>query len=401
MKKIEGELNAEQLAEIHKQCEEMGIVPINSPPNEDLRLSELNRLGILEQNLNNDPRYSSLTEIAAHLMETPLCAINILGSTIQRCKMIYGVSKEEKEELEIDEPRDLSICQFSLTNPHQALVIENLLEDERTRNKYLHPDSSSIRFYTGAPLMSSRGFSLGTLCVVDEKPRSVKHSQIEGLRLLADQIVFLIEKQYEEEKSKIDKTDDDQGFTQAIGEYYSSATILFSDVVGFTSKVERIDPGELLQTLDTFFRGFDQIVKKHQIHKVKTIGDAYMCVGGIFKKNKFHAKEICSAALDMLQFVEAINLQREILEKEKWEIRIGIHSGALIAGTSGKSFDIWGDAVNIAARLESTSEPGKIQISEKTKDYLEGKGEITDRGEINLKGKGHFKTYFLESLNNN
>ena len=258
MKKIEGELNAEQLAEIHKQCEEMGIVPINSPPNEDLRLSELNRLGILEKNLNNDPRYSSLTEIAAHLMETPLCAINILGSTIQRCKMIYGVSKEEKEELEIDEPRDLSICQFSLTNPHQPLVIENLLEDKRTRNKYLHPDSSSIRFYTGAPLMSSRGFSFGTLCVVDEKPRSVRHSQIEGLRLLADQIVFLIEKQYEEEKSKIEKTGDDQNFIQAIGEYYSSATILFSDVVGFTSKVERIDPGGLLQTLDTFFRGFNQ-----------------------------------------------------------------------------------------------------------------------------------------------
>lgn len=398
MEKIEGELNAVQQAEIHKQCKKMGMIPVSNLPNEDLRLAELNRLGILEKDLNQDPRYSSLTEITAHLMETPLCAINILGSTFQRCKMIYGLSEEEEEDFEIDEPRDLSICQFSLSNPHQPLVIENLLEDERTRNKYLHPESSSLRFYTGAPLMSSRGFSLGTLCVVDDKPRSVKHSQIEGLRLLADQIVYLIENQYEEEQEEISPTAEEKP-AQAVGQYYSAATILFADMVGFTSKVERLDPGELLQTLDTFFQGFDQIVNKHQIHKVKTIGDAYMCVGGVFQKTKSHAKKVCSAGLDMLQFVDAINLQREIHGKERWDIRIGIHSGPLIAGTSGNSFDVWGDAVNIAARLESSSEPGKIQISEKTRDYLEGDGELTDRGQINLKGKGSFKTFFLESLN--
>ena len=100
-----------------------------------------------------------------------------------------------------------------------------------------------------------------------------------------------------------------------------------------------------------------------------------------------------------MKFVDAINLQREVLGKERLELRIGIHSGALIAGTSGNAFDIWGDAVNIAARLESSSKPGKVQISEKTKDYLEGEGELTSRGEINLKGKGRVKTFFLESLN--
>ena len=123
MEKIEGELNAVQQAEIHKQCKKMGMIPVSNLPNEDLRLAELNRLGILEKDLNQDPRYSSLTEITAHLMETPLCAINILGSTFQRCKMIYGLSEEEEEDFEIDEPRDLSICQFSLSNPHQPLVI--------------------------------------------------------------------------------------------------------------------------------------------------------------------------------------------------------------------------------------------------------------------------------------
>ena len=82
-----------------------------------------------------------------------------------------------------------------------------------------------------------------------------------------------------------------------------------------------------------------------------------MCVGGISEQRNSHAKKVCMVALDMLRFVEAVNLQQEILGKERWELRFGIHSGPLIAGTSGNAFDIWGDAVNIASRLESTSEP--------------------------------------------
>ena len=124
-----------------------------------------------------------------------------------------------------------------------------------------------------------------------------------------------------------------------------------------------------------------------------------MCVGGISEQSNTHAINVCMAALDMLQFVEGVNLQHEVLGNERWEIRIGIHSGPLIAGTSGNAFDIWGDAVNIASRMESTSEPGKIHISEKTMDYLEGEGQLTSRGEITLKGKGVWSTFFLESLN--
>ena len=160
-------------------------------------MKELKRLGMLEKDLEQDPRYASLTEVAAYLTECPHCAINILGSTVQRCKIIFGLSKEEEKDFERDSPRDLSICQFSLTNPHQPLIIENLLEDERTKQKYSSPESSHIRFYAGAPLISSRGFALGTLCVVDGTPKSLKHNQIEGLRLLADQIVSLIESEHD------------------------------------------------------------------------------------------------------------------------------------------------------------------------------------------------------------
>ena len=393
------ELKQEELDKVQKICRDQGIVPVSNIPNEDLRLTELKRLDIMDKDLGQDPRYSSLTEIASYLTECPYSAINILGSTLQRCKIIFGLSKEEEEDFEKDEARDLTICQFSLKTPHQPLIIENLLEDERTKHKYRRPEASSIRFYAGAPLISSKGFSLGVLCVVDDSPKSLKHNQIEGLRILADQIVSLIEndhdaKQLSENEVKINEAD-----TESIGKYYSSATILFADFVGFTSKVERLEPGELLATLNTFFQGFDKIVRKYKVRKIKTIGDAYMCVGGITEKRINHASAVCKVALDMLTFVDASNMQHEVLGKERWELRIGIHSGALIAGISGNSFDIWGDAVNIAARLESSSDPGKIHISEKTRDYLEGLGQLTPRGKITLKDKGNWSTFFLEKLN--
>ena len=132
-----------------------------------------------------------------------------------------------------------------------------------------------------------------------------------------------------------------------------------SDFIGFTNLVENSDPGELLETLNIFFNGFDKIISKHNVLKVKTVGDCYMCVGGIPSQQKTHAKEVCAAAIDLLKFVEGTNIQYEALGKPCWELRIGIHSGAVIAGSAGNTFDIWGDAVNIAARLESSGESDK------------------------------------------
>ena len=392
------ELSQEEQEQVRKQCKEMGFVPVENPPNEDLRLKELQRLDMLERDLEQDPRYASLTEVATYLTECPFCAINILGSSVQSCKVIFGLSPEEEKDFERDDPRDLSICQFSLTSPHQPLIIENLLEDERTKQKYSQLDASSLRFYAGAPLITSRGFSLGTLCVADTTPKALVHKQVEGLRLLADQVVSLIEKDHEAQQPKEAVAKPEAEVAETSGRYHSAATILFADFVDFTAKVERLEPGELLATLDTFFRGFDKIVGKHGVRKVKTIGDAYMCVGGVSGQRGNHAKGVCAAALDMVRFVEGVNLQQEVLGKERWEVRIGIHSGSLIAGTMANSFDIWGDAVNIAARLESSSEAGKVQISEKTKDYLEGAGTVTPRGKVTLKGKGEWNTFFLDSL---
>ena len=389
----------EQLETMREAGIKAGIVPVQNLFNEEQRIEEVKRLGILDLNLSSESRYNSMTQVATYLTDCPQSTINILGSNVQQCKASFGFEPDQKEMME-EIPREISVCQFGLAKPGQPLIIENILEDDRTKNWKNMPFDPGFRFYASLPLMSSRGFSIGTLCVFDPNPKNLDHQQIDGLRLLSDQIVHMLEKELNpKEGVAVPEDKSKEQPSQMKGQYYSATSILFADFIGFTNLVENSDPGELLETLNIFFNGFDRIISKHNVLKVKTVGDCYMCVGGIPSQQKTHAKEVCAAAIDLLKFVEGTNIQYEALGKPCWELRIGIHSGAVIAGSAGNTFDIWGDAVNIAARLESSGESGKIHISQKTKDYLEGTGNCTPRGEVELKNKGSWPTYFLNGLN--
>ena len=373
------------------------IEPVKNLFNEDQRIEEVKRLGILDLNLSSESRYNSMTQVATYLTDCPQSQINILGSDVQQCKASFGFAPEQIEMME-EIPREISICQFGLAKPGQPLIIENILEDDRTMNWKNMPIDPGFRFYASLPLMSSRGFSIGTLCVFDSSPKNLDHQQIDGLRLLSDQIVHMLERESGSTDSSSTEKEDVEEPSQMRGQYYSVTSILFADFVGFTNLVENSDPGELLETLNTFFSGFDRIISKHNVLKVKTVGDCYMCVSGIPSQQKTHAREVCAAAVDILKFVEGTNIQYEALGKPRWDLRIGVHSGPVIAGTAGNIFDIWGDAVNIASRMESSGESGKIHISEKTKDYLEGYANLSHRGEIELKNKGKWSTFFLEEI---
>ncbi len=382
---------------LREEGKKAGIEPVKNLFNEDQRIEEVKRLGILDLNLSSESRYNSMTQVATYLTDCPQSQINILGSDVQQCKASFGFAPEQIEMME-EIPREISICQFGLAKPGQPLIIENVLEDDRTMNWKNMPIDPGFRFYASLPLMSSRGFSIGTLCVFDSSPKNLDHQQIDGLRLLSDQIVHMLERESGSTDSSSTEKEDVEEPSQIRGQYYSVTSILFADFVGFTNLVENSDPGELLETLNTFFSGFDRIISKHNVLKVKTVGDCYMCVSGIPSQQKTHAREVCAAAVDILKFVEGTNIQYEALGKPRWDLRIGVHSGPVIAGTAGNIFDIWGDAVNIASRMESSGESGKIHISEKTKDYLEGYANLSHRGEIELKNKGKWSTFFLEEI---
>jgi adenylate cyclase len=373
-----------------------GLLPVTNLEGEDDRLDEIKRLNLEHTDVSNDRHLNNVTELACYLTNRPQCTINLLTDKSQHSKNNHGFSVPEQIFVK-EIPRDISICQYILEQPKEQLVIENVKEHQKTENFHKMPMAPNIQFYAGTPIITSKGFTVGTLCVLDTKPGKIHHDQLEGLRLLSDQVSNILE--YGTLKSEVLKDNQIEHNSSSMdASYYSSATILFTDFAGFTKITESIEPGELIETLDEFFMAFDQIMENHDLKKVKTIGDSYMAVGGIPDGRKGHPQNACKAARDIIQVVAGLNTKRQVFGQIPWEVRVGVHTGPIIAGFSSSGFDIWGDAVNLASRLESASEAGKIQISESTRKFLGDDADVTDRGHINLKNKGEIQTYFLNNI---
>lgn len=178
---------------------------------------------------------------------------------------------------------------------------------------------------------------------------------------------------------------------------YENASVLFADFVGFTKIGEQVSPKTLIECLDTFFKAFDSITQKYNVEKIKTIGDAYMAASGL--KIEQHPDQLILAAIEMLKFTQQQNEIHKSLGLPSFKIRIGIHTGPVIAGIVGRSkfaFDIWGDTVNIASRLESNGEPGKINVSEETYSKIKNRFLCSARGLVEIKNKGAIPMYFIK-----
>jgi adenylate cyclase len=182
---------------------------------------------------------------------------------------------------------------------------------------------------------------------------------------------------------------------------YNFVTVLFSDIQGFTKIAEETNPEVLIDELDKFFFYFDSVVEKYSIEKIKTIGDAYMCAGGIPEKNRTNPVEVILAALEMRIYMNKLKETSEIEGMRYWDIRIGIHTGTVVAGVVGQkklSYDIWGDTVNIASRMESSGEAGKINISGTTYEFVKEFFTCEYRGKMPVKYKGELEMYFVEGI---
>ncbi|KYF67079.1 adenylate/guanylate cyclase domain-containing protein [Sorangium cellulosum] len=179
-----------------------------------------------------------------------------------------------------------------------------------------------------------------------------------------------------------------------IAEHFEEVTILFADIASFTPLAARLNPTELVGLLNRMFSSFDQLAEQHGLEKIKTIGDAYMVVGGLPVQRPDHARAIAQMALAMTDTVRRFLADNG----EPFRLRIGINTGPVIAGVIGKkkfSYDLWGDAVNVASRMESSGEPGRIQVSEASYALLDRDFVLEERGLVAIKGKGAMKTYWL------
>ncbi|HJR09569.1 MAG TPA: adenylate/guanylate cyclase domain-containing protein [Pyrinomonadaceae bacterium] len=232
--------------------------------------------------------------------------------------------------------------------------------------------------------------------------RARVEASLEKKRLRDREQAYLAQLRIEREKSErlllnilpaaiAERLKEDQGI---IAESFTEATILFADVVGFTQMSAQITPVELVYLLNEIFSAFDELAARHGLEKIKTIGDAYMVAAGLPERRADHAEAMAEMALDMQDALATFNRARSA----SLNIRTGINTGPVVAGIIGSSkfiYDLWGDAVNTASRMESHSTPGRIQVTASTYERLRDQYLFEARGTINVKGKGDMPTYFL------
>lgn len=368
--------------------------------------------------------FDAVTELAAEICGCPVAMISLMDERRQWMKSKYGLPADYTEC-----PREITVCDATLCS-NDLIYVPDLAAHERYKNLPVVTDEPHIRFYCGMPLINREGYALGTLCVVGFEPHELRPSQREAVRRLAQQAMALLElrRQLLERNELLDeialaKTAAEQARDQldlllhnilpaSIAEelkargrvephFHEATTILLADFKGFTRLTETLEPARLLAQLDQNFGRFDEIARANRLETLKTIGDAYLCAGGLPDPNRTHAVDACLAALQMQAFIHSNNRQRERLRLSPWELRIGINSGSVIAGLVGQrrfTYDVWGNAVNITQRLEEACEPGRINISASTLHQVARLFETEPRGSVEVKNVGAIDMYFLNRI---
>ncbi|MGE4288013.1 MAG: adenylate/guanylate cyclase domain-containing protein [Salinivirgaceae bacterium] len=305
---------------------------------------------------------------------------------------LYGYTKGEFIALHGD-----SLKNFLKVSGHENLY-KKVLEVKSTYtfvSSIMNRDSELKWKQTSITPIHSDAENIVNFIVVESDITKIKEAEarIEEERDKADRLLLNIlpEETAEELKSK----------GEATPRFYRSVSVLFADIQDFTKLAENLTPKELVEELQSYFSRFDDVVTRNFVEKIKTMGDAFLCVGGIPMRNKSHPFDAVLVGLNLQRIIRELGREREEQGKHAWNLRVGIHSGPIVAGVVGKqkmTYDIWGDTVNIAKRIESACVPGMVNVSSTTYEIIKDYFECEHRGKILAKHKGHIDMYFVHRI---
>lgn len=404
---------------IHDAAFRMGSMRTLPPELETKRLEALTQYQVLD----TPPEFAhdALAELAAEICHCPVALISLVDDHRQWFKAKYGLPADFTEC-----PREVSVCSSTICS-NDLLYVPDLTRDERFRDLPIVVGEPHLKFYCGMPLINRDGYAIGTLCVVDFEAHELTPAQRESVRRLTQQAMAQLElrrglierdallgqlsdakRTAETERERSDgllrtvMPDAIAAELKASGRvqprYHESATVLFADFREFTRLTEGLEPARLIEQLDQHFTRFDSIAAANRVETLKTMGDACLCVAGLTEANTTHPVDSCLAGLQMQKSLGEANRQRAMLRLRPWELRVGINSGSLIAGIVGKrrfTFDIWGNTVNVAQRIEQACEPGRVTVSASTYHHVAQRFVTEPRGTVDVKHLGAIDLYVV------
>ncbi len=346
----------------------------------------------------------------------------------KREQLIYGMFGYESTPPLPVSTKDDTIVPASVINyvsqKRMAVILDNAKTDPRFMSDpyFIHGNSQSVMCM---PILNL-GDLVGILYLENDLVTGAfDESRVELLKMLSGQIAVSLENsilyqnleqkvaerthELAAEKAKSDElllnilpakvASELKEYGKAKARRFENVSVMFSDISGFTSIASQLAPEELVSLLDTYFRNIDEIIAKYGLEKIKTIGDAYMCVGGLPTEDPNNAEKMIRASFDILDYLETLKQKQIEKNQPYFKIRIGIHTGPVIAGVVGKSkfaYDVWGETVNVAARFETTGDIGKVNVSE---DTIKQAGDVFNyisRGKVAIKNAGEMEMFFVE-----
>lgn len=379
-----------------------------------------------------EERFDRIVNLAQLLFSVPIAYIALIDKDRQWFKSKVGLKPSETA-------RDISFCGHAILQD-EAMVVPDALQDYRFAGNPMVQGEPFIRFYVGQPLRGPSGHKVGTLCLADCEPRELSGHDLKLLEQLArlvereftllDQIQMQIEnlkakeeieRQSRELEAAVEALSEEKEHSDILlrnlfpGEVadelkrngrvkavaHEKVSVLFADFSSFTSVASTYSAAELVEELNRCFCLFDGLCGRHGVEKLKTIGDGYLCVGGLHGDPAEGALRLLRFAKEAMDFVVKRKADVEASGHPYWGMRIGIHCGPVVSGVVGikrMAYDMWGDTVNAAARMEQTSEPGRINLSKNVCDLLAGRISTTPRGAVPIKNCGEMEMFFFDGF---